>query len=213
MTAGHVLRELDCLRNSTEVDITDAALADVFGEKCISDRPIPFDIKNAQLFFIDNDELRLDFGVIPINAHYARLLAKNGVIALSEHNWIYQNTIKLDGYAMLGFPEELASERLSESGNASVTPIIFGIERIEPDREPNSYLCNAHFTGRVSEKLSLKSLKGMSGGLIIGVQRQPEPRYWIVGIQSSWNPQTRTVYGCRLPFLASLMTATLKDVA
>jgi hypothetical protein len=59
--------------------------------------------------------------------------------------------------------------------------------------------------------LPLKSLVGMSGGLILGFRIEPQPAYWIVAVQSSWNAQTRTVYGCDLPALASLMTRWARD--
>ncbi|MDA9431143.1 hypothetical protein XH88_04925 [Bradyrhizobium sp. CCBAU 51627] len=87
LTAGHVLKSLKELRDSRDITIEGASLADVFGHQRISDTPIPFDFKNAQLCFVDDDELGLDFGIVPIGAHHARLLAKNGVVALSEENW------------------------------------------------------------------------------------------------------------------------------
>jgi hypothetical protein len=62
------------------------------------------------------------------------------------------------------------------------------------------------FIGQVGDDLPFKSIEGMSGGPIFGFQSQPRLRYWLVAIQSSWDPQTRTVYGCSLRVLASLMT-------
>jgi hypothetical protein len=62
------------------------------------------------------------------------------------------------------------------------------------------------FVGQIGNDLPFKSIEGMSGGVIFGFQTKPRLRYWIVAIQSSWERQTRTVYGCSLPVLASLMT-------
>jgi hypothetical protein len=55
LTAGHVLRALKDLRDHRDVVIEGASLADTFGLQRVSDTPIPFDIKSAQLLFIDDD--------------------------------------------------------------------------------------------------------------------------------------------------------------
>ena len=108
LTAGHVLKGLRALRDNRGVVIENASLADVFGYRRVSDTPIPFDLKSAHLSFIDDEETGLDFGVIPIGSHHASLLEKNGMVALSEENWIKQAQVEIEGYTMLGFPAELA---------------------------------------------------------------------------------------------------------
>jgi hypothetical protein len=210
LTAGHVLKSLRELRDCEDVVIEGASLADVFGYRRVSDTPIPFDLKNAQLFFVDDEELGLDFGVVPIGPHHARLLAKNGMVALSEENWDKQHNVQFDGYVMLGFPAESVSERMSASSQVRIEATMFAVRGLEPgcDLRKTEY---PRFVGQVSDGLPLKSLKGMSGGLIFGFRTEPQLAYWIVAIQSSWNPQTRKVYGCRLPVLASLMTHWAKE--
>jgi hypothetical protein len=76
LTAGHVLKELRELRDNSQVVIENASLADIFGHKRVSNTPIPFDLKSAHLLFIDDEEMGLDFGVIPIGPHHARLLQR-----------------------------------------------------------------------------------------------------------------------------------------
>jgi hypothetical protein len=212
LTAGHVLKELHRLRTCEKIDIEDAHLADVFGVKRICEWPIPFDLKNAHLLFIDDDDLGLDFGIIPLSSHYARLLLRNNVIALTEANWIRQDGIKPDTYAVLGFPEEFSSERISKSGNVSVGPTIVLAQSAE-DEADNEILKSkfARFVGKVSDTLPLGSLRGMSGGLIIGIQHEPVSRYWTVALQSSWDPQKRRIYGCKLSVIGSLLTAWSRD--
>ena len=210
LTAGHVLKSLRELRDCENAVIEGGSLADVFGYRRVSDTPIPFDLKNAQLFFVDDEELGLDFGVIPIGPHHAQLLAKNGVVALSEENWAKQHGVQFEGYAMLGFPAELVSDRVSDSSTVRIEATMFAVRGFEPaqDYRRTEY---PRFVGQVSDGLPLKSLGGMSGGLIFGFRTQPQLTYWIVAIQSSWNPQTRMVYGCNLPVLASLMTQWAKE--
>jgi hypothetical protein len=210
LTAGHVLKSLQELRNNKDVAIEGASLADVFGYRRISDTPIPFDLTTAQLCFVDDDDLGLDFGIIPIGPHHARLLAKNNIAALCEDNWSKQHAVKFEGYLMLGFPTELVSERISEDSTVRIEATAFAVRRLEatPEHRTTKY---PRFVGRVGDALPLKSLEGMSGGLIFGFRTEPQLAYWAVAIQSSWNPRTKTVYGCDLPVLASLMTDWARD--
>ena len=124
LTAGHVLDQLGKLRESDQVEIVGSALVDTYGWKRTSDIPIPFDLSTARMFYIDDDDAGLDFGVIPLERHCVRLLAKNGNVALSEANWSRQHTVEFDAFAMLGFPEELVSERLDESGAGHAEPVM-----------------------------------------------------------------------------------------
>jgi hypothetical protein len=205
LTAGHVLKALRELRDNENVAIENASLADVFGHKRVSDTPIPFDLRSAHLSFIDDEEMGLDFGVIPIGPHHARLLQKNGMVALTEENWIRQGDAEIEGYTMLGFPAELVSERVSESSTVHIEVAMFGVQRVELDRdEPKTVY--PRFVGQLGQNLPFKSIEGMSGGVIFGFQSEPQLRYWVVAIQSSWERQTRIVYGCSLPVLGSLMT-------
>jgi hypothetical protein len=210
LTAGHVLKALKQLRDSDGVLIEHASLADIFGLGRVSDTPIPFDLKEAQLCFIDDEESGLDFGIIPIGHHHTRLLAKNRVIALSEANWISQSNVRFDGYLMLGFPAEMVSERVSEASTVIIQPTMFAVKRMDvaDDQRATTY---PRFIGQISPDLPIKSLEGMSGGLILGFRDQPKLSYWVVAIQSSWNPNTRMTYGCSLPVLASLLTHWARD--
>ena len=204
LTAGHVLCNVEDALKSDQVKVGSAVLADTFGLSRVSEHPIPFDLANARLFYVDEEGL--DFGVIALEPYYVRLLSYNGTVALREQNWIYQSTVKFDGYAMLGLPDEFISSRLTSSGEGIVSPTMFRVHRLESppnDRPPTQH---PQFVGRIDQELALKSVKGMSGGPIFGFRLEPEMRYWVVALQSSWVPATRIVYGCALPSLASLLT-------
>jgi hypothetical protein len=189
-----------------------ASLVDTFAWKRVSNFPIAFDLTTAHMFYIDDEDDGLDFGVIALAPHYVRMLGKNGMIAVKEENWVHQHTVTFDAYAVLGFPEELASERVSPRGEGSAAPVLLTVKRLEcapAERKPTR---NPQFVGQLAPQMGLRSVKGMSGGPIFGFRREPEQRFWIVALQSSWDEETRTIYGCDLPLLASLMTTWARQI-
>lgn len=210
LTAGHVITEIEEALRDDRVEIVSAVLADTFGS-CACEHPIPFDLESAHFFHIDDDAQGLDFGVMALPPYYVRLLAANGVVALQEANWIHQERVKFDGYAMLGLPEEFTAKRLSASGNATVLPTMFRVRRLDslPDGKPPTRY--PQFVGQLDRDLGIASVKGMSGGPIFGFSLESPIRYWVVALQSSWNPTKRIVYGCSLPVLASLMTSWMTE--
>lgn len=212
LTAGHILKDLEIARKSNEVEITSAMLADTFGLHRISDKPIPFDLKNAQLLHIDDEEKGLDFGVIPLGPYYVRLLAKNGVVALEEKNWIHQANVRFDAHIVLGLPEEFSSKQVDSDGNAAVSPTMFRVHRLESAPESSRKTRYPRFVGQIDQENPIKSVVGMSGGPIFGFNIEGKDiRYWVVALQSSWNPKTRIIYGCSLPTLATLLTQAARD--
>lgn len=211
LTAGHILSELAQARDSADVTITKAVLADTFAKSAVSNMPIPFDLKGARLIHFDDDSEGLDFGVIPLSQYYVNLLAKNGMVALEEKNWIHQANVQFDGYAMLGFPEEFVSKQVDGYGNAMVSPTMFRVVRLDAPPEGSKQTRYPRFVGQIDDSNPIESVVGMSGGPIIGFTiRETETRYWIVALQSSWDPGKRIVYACPLPVLGSLLTKAVK---
>ena len=213
LTAGHVLKELEELRASDQIEIVGSTLVDTSGLNCVSNIPIPFDLRNVQMFYRDNDELGLDFGVIILDPYYVRLLAKNGRVAVSEKNWINQEGIEFEEYAMLGYPQEFTSERLSTNGECNVAPTMIPVRRLAAapkERRPTRY---PQFVAQLSPALKLNSVKGMSGGPILGFCTKKDTQYWIVALQSSWDPVKRIIYGCPLPIIGEWLTRWAKEPA
>lgn len=211
LTAGHILQDIEAARNSKEIEITEVVLADTFGWKRITHLPIPFDLKRAQLFHVNDDEMGLDFGVMALSSYYLKLLAANGSVALGENQWAHQDGLKFDGYAMLGVPEEFVSPHINEDGQGFVAPTMFGIDRVDASPEESAKTKYPRFLGRLRPGTEIKSVKGMSGGPIFGFILGDQVKYWIVALQSSWNPSSRIVYACPLPTMGSLMTAWAKN--
>jgi hypothetical protein len=210
LAAGHIVRGLDEAIRSNRVTIRSAVLADTFGWRRVSNHPIPFDLINAPRFFIDDEHEGLDFGLIALQANYVRLLAANGITALFKENWIHQPGLSFDGYLMLGLPSEFASDRVSSSGLATVSPTMFRVLRLDSSPEGTRNTQYPRFVGQLDRDLPLNSIDGMSGGPIFGFKFGPPMRYWVVALQSAWRRDVHVVFGCPLPVLASLVTEWTK---
>ena len=210
LTAGHVLEKLDMLRSSDSAEVTSSCLIDTQGSQSVSGVPIPFELGSARFFYIDNEKRALDFGVVSLSPYYGRLLAANGMVALTEKQWSQQDQLTFDYHAVLGFLKEFVSAYVSVDGHIDVSPVLLGVRKLED--VPNKSV-NGQFIGQIGPDQP-KSVKGMSGGPIFGFQLGPkkELRYWVVALQSSWNPQTRVIRGCSLPVLATLMTEAARNV-
>ena len=214
LTAGHILREVEEWLASDRVELENAVLADTFGWRRVCDQPVPFDLRSAERFFIDDDDQGLDFGIIRLDPYYVRLLDANGIVALQEENWVRQHTVKFDQYTMLGFPEEFSSTHVDDSGNGVISATMIGVRPVESPPENDRPTRHPRFVGQLNDGLPLRTIRGMSGGPIFGFRfGESETRYWIVALQSSWNQRQGLVYGCRLPLLATILTERLQLAA
>ncbi|MGA2054693.1 MAG: hypothetical protein ABSG88_05250 [Bradyrhizobium sp.] len=211
VTAGHILSELHNGLKDDRIVVLNAVLADTFGMGSHG-MPIPFDIKSAPIFFIDDDEAGLDFGVVLLRPYYVRLLAANNTVAVQEENWINQHKVTFDGYLMLGLPEEFTSNTVDAEGIGQLSPTLLGVKKLDAPPAGCPVTEYPEFIGTLAENFGLRSVKGMSGGPIFGVSSEPPMRYWIIALQSSWLKDSRTVFGCSLPVFASLMTEWAKSV-
>ncbi|MGY4158013.1 hypothetical protein ACVINW_003855 [Bradyrhizobium sp. USDA 4461] len=203
LTADHILSELHEALKSEKVEILSAVLQDNFGAERICDLPIPFDLKSAEMFFIDDAEEGLDFGVIALRPYYVNLLAANKMVALAEENWVREHVVQFDLHLMLRLPAEYTSD------HASAT--MFAVKRLNepPDGIPTTRY--PRFVGELDPDRALASVRKMSGGPILGFNLTPPIRCWVVALQSTWLRDRRLVFGCPLPELASLMTGRWRD--
>lgn len=211
LTAGHVISDIEEAEKNPAIEVLNAVLADNFGSDRKSDLPIPFVLSATSRYFVDDEILGLDFGVIELAPYYVRLLKANGAVVLTEERWNRQSNVSFDKFAMLGLPQEFISERITEEGQAVVMPTMFSLERIEapPDAKATTY---TRFVGKISNDLPLRSVKGMSGGPIFGFRTEPELRYWIVALQSTWRRDDRVVFGCPLPTIGTLLAQKFTSV-
>ena len=107
---------------------------------------------------------------------------------------------------MLGLPAEYTSDRVNADGEGTVAATLIGVTRLEELPEGIPETRHPRFVGQLGANFPLQSVRGMSGGPILGFNFEEPVRYWIVALQSTWLRDRRLVFACPLPTLASLMT-------
>ena len=143
---------------------------------------------------------------------YVRLLAANNTVAIQEENWIHQHQVTFDGYLMLGLPEEFTSNTVDAEGIGQLSPTLLVAKRLHAPPAGSPVTQYPEFIGTLAKNFGLQSVRGMSGGPTFGINSEPPMRYWIIALQSSWSKDSRTVFGCSFPVLASLMTEWTQSV-
>ncbi len=161
LTAGHILEDLIKALNAGALSLHTYVLADTFGSDAKTDKPIPFDLPSAPKLYLYEDGL--DFGLIGLDPYYVRLLAENGVKAISRENWESQDQVQFDGYAMLGLPEEFMSSTFSILDgepvvHGTVAPTLITVSRLPKppaDSKPTKY---SRFVGQIDPSLEIGSI-------------------------------------------------------
>ena len=196
LTAGHILRDISKGLKDQTIAISSAKLGDVFGLSRITNYPIPFSLDPSEIFFILDDELGLDFGLIVLTSYYIRLLAANNVTSLFQENWEKQHNVRYDAFIMMGLPQELTGKDLTQNGDLKISPTLLVLDPIAktPTGIPKDKKGGFHAT--ISSELPIESTVGMSGGPIFGINFDDPMQYWIVAIQSSWIEAKKEVFGC-----------------
>jgi hypothetical protein len=213
VTAGHCMEEIEQVilaDNDSYVDVT-FRFIDTLHSNAVSELPPPFAYQDEKFkaFLVNRDdqgiELGWDFGVIFLRSHYADLLSGNNIVPISEPNWTNVPE-KFDRYYMLGLPGERVKP--VEKGIYTARPSMFSISRLDERPECFKTQTDSMFYAKIDPDSDVESIKGMSGGPILGVQfKDGQARYWVLAVQSQWLASDRMV--CASP-LAELRAILIK---
>ena len=206
LTARHVIEYMWELQNSAAVKVVSTKWMDPGADPEL--HHVPTDIHDLPAY-CDPD---LDFGALLIRPGYAApLLASPNVIPLTPEVWWHQETARPEGYYVVGMPAEWAEHlevgrppggRQYRASAALVCNPVERLRRRRPREKGDFWDHPGKFYARVLEVQDekgrpLKSIEGMSGGPILSIERTDEGRflYRLVGIQSSWLPESRILRG------------------
>jgi len=149
---------------------------------------------------------------VALSPYFKNLLEANGVVPVTEKDWLYIDQVQFGLHAVLGFPSEFREDTRFRRGNrvmVTAYPTLLWIDEIKDSPEINkkSY---PRFVGRLHDISPLTTLSGMSGGPIFGFS-EDGMKYWIVAIQSGWRESQKLVFGCLVQVFASEIERMLDD--
>lgn len=216
VTAGHVAKEINEYLNDTSFQLLNAFLYDSGGLHVKHLDPIPFEL-TPETFIVLGDDDTLDYAVIYINDYYRKLLQKNGIEPLNEQVWLHQPE-NPEFYTLLGVPNRLITVEWNNDVKRTVSSlkIITTLHRVIYSQVRPDGLKKLEYPrwyGYIDLNESVNDIKGASGGPIFAFKRtnQDELRYWLVGIQSTWNPSTKAISACPAIILCNYLDNILKQ--
>ncbi|WP_119325306.1 hypothetical protein [Capsulimonas corticalis] len=193
VTAGHIIEDIEKLYAAggrfADVALDDSAAADA---TCVY--PLPFDYQSAPKMHIFDEENGIDIGLIALSNFYCQGLIKNNIEPLSEQSWQIDTPAEFDAYWLFGLP----AERVIDQGNGGKVGYVMLHLNLVEDIPVDMRKPFPRFYAQITDKGSLKSIEGMSGGPIFGIKAQADDRqfYWLVAVQSGWRSDIGLVTAC-----------------
>jgi hypothetical protein len=206
VTAGHVIDKIAHIRKAGGKVLRSSWL-DSYPDRAAGF--VPFDLD--QLMVHSATEKGLDIGAAGITGLTAEnLLANKQLKPVTAQMWMGIESAKPEGYYLIGVPEELVSVRRRKvsgsrgecelSADVVVLPVrhrpdFRATDGMEPPDDPCLWWGELlPWTGSASGQP--KSVRGMSGGLLLSIQRTPDGqgfRSYLFGVQSTWYPEKRII--------------------
>jgi hypothetical protein len=223
-TAGHIVRDLDDALAHGAIRLVTCKMLDCIQPGAKHAQAYEFDYEEAKRIGVFFDrKLNLgkldgrDFGLVYLREYYRSLLKANGVTPLPESLWYPpKGTVFDDVHFIVGLPEELIGQKdLGRSTEFSPEYVIVPVRRLETPPRGIAKTKYPRFVGELSKRLVLQSVKGMSGGSIIGIGEDAtgKTKYWVVAIQSKELNfgKRRLVFGCPFSYVASLIESAIAE--
>jgi hypothetical protein len=218
VTAGHCLENpderdgLDDLIAAGKIKVHSAGFADYFGLDATHRHIVPYTYEPGCALRVFRKDLGLDFALIKLPDLIRANFQRNEIIAVSRENWIRQSEANFSLHKILGFPSHLVQSSLTSSGElvGGYQPVMFNVDRLSPS-DVEDVPASIWFVGRIPPEVTIKDIKGMSGGPIYGF-RKAETGQWfyhVVALQSWWRDKSRTVFGCSVPVFAEAVHAAM----
>jgi len=204
VTAGHILRDI-----RTSLDVGDEfdvwRLDDQTAGNRFKGAAIPYAFDIEKWLVIDDEDVGLDYAVLPLDTIYCLQLKAGGAIPIDKVAW-GNHVSEHDQWAVVGIPSETVAYDQENiiTGRIAVMPL-------KPTEEPAlaGRKAKNQFYARLTDMGSVNDIGGMSGGPVFALKKvEGEWRYKVIGVQSSWYPSARTIAAC--PF--SSLGVALEDL-
>jgi hypothetical protein len=219
VTAGHCLKdELDTNIDKGTLRVTGGGFLDYFGHEAAHRHIVPFTYEAHTGLYIEEPKNGLDFALLMLDELQEGNFAANKLVPITRENWIHQPRLTFDFYRMLGIPNSVFPDKTLEEVN--ILQAMIAVDRVTIDEvgepPPDADVPpDAWFIGRLDPGAEIKDIRGMSGGPIYGFRRDDAGnlRYHAVALQSRWWDQSRTIFGCSIPYFAEAIHRQIDEFA
>ncbi len=197
-TAGHCLRYVE---EKTEEgwEFRDWHIDDTANSEAKWDKVGPFDFRGAHKAKYFEEGIGVDYGFVHLRYGYTLAMRQNGIVPFTTDDW----QISAEGYdefCLLGVPQETVKTGAVPAELRKDVSLI-QIESADDtivSMEAKSKAFGRHFFRIVSDMECIlpgvTSIKGMSGGPVIGVEWDGlDGTYSWLGLLSGWNPTTKVL--------------------
>jgi hypothetical protein len=215
VTAGHVGLDIKEYLQDSEYRLDKILLYDYGGLDAIHYEPIPFELTSDSLLVL-GDDTTLDYAVVHIRPHYKRLLAANGIVPLNEEVWL-KHPKQPEFFMMLGVPHQMISVEYNNDTNSAISQVNFVTALLNVEHSPRrpvglAQRSCARWYGYAKLAPPIDDISGMSGAPIFAFQRMSngELRYWLIGVQSSWNSGNKAIAACPATDLGNYLIEGIK---
>jgi hypothetical protein len=208
ITAGHCIDKINSAIHSYGYSLKGCVLLDSTGEGAKHIDPPSFLYDPSKVLSL-NPEFGLDYGIIKLSRYYKELLQANNIVPLSEAVWRQQpSTSQVNFYYLLGIPEEATQ---FETEAVWIAPTMLPVRLVAERPAGFEAVDKPLFYGHITLGEALNSIEGMSGGPIFAfsVTEQRDIRYWLVGLQSSWLPESHYIAAYHTDILGEAIAGML----
>jgi len=200
ITAGHVIDQIKRILSDKSLSVIRVRWADGVDIPRAEALPAdPFDIGRNSFSLLHDG---IDFGAVLISGLNELNIVTNGrTQIMTERAWNLIDEAKPEGYYLLGYPDELNETSIKKTGNQINGSAFAGlayvpiqrIDKIASNENKEFWSKSSAFYGQMipfidAPDVHLESIVGMSGGPLLGIQRDNEGhiRYYLYGVQSGW---------------------------
>lgn len=215
VTAGHVALDIKSHLQNPKYSLEKVFLYDYGGIGAVYNEPIPFELTSNNLL-VFGDEKTLDYAAIHLRPHYKRLLTANNIEPLNEEVWLRQPQ-KPEFFNMLGVPLQMVSVEWNDDAKSLINQVNIVTTLLHVEHAPLRPVGlakrnSARWYGYVRLTPPIDDISGMSGAPIFAFKhtRDGELRYWLVGVQSSWNRGNKAIAVCPAKKLGDFLAEGIK---
>lgn len=201
VTAGHILRDIrESLAVGGEFDIW--RLDDQTAGNRFKGAAIPYVFDINRWLVIEDEEIGLDYAAVPLDTFYCRQLKAGGAIPIGKEAW-GDHVTEHDQWALVGIPSETVAYYQENIITAGI--VVMPLEHAEEPTKAGRKAEN-QFYARLTDLGNVKDMDGMSGGPVFALKEvEGKWKYKVIGVQSSWYRNARTIAACPFASLGAVL--------